>query len=144
MAVRDGVAMFSGSLRNVCALADLKLDRLLDAIDEWASLQAGEFEAPERFARTRVDESPPLTLNLAKEGIVAILWATGYRPDYSWLHLPVLDRKGRLMHDEGVVNAPGVYALGLPFLRKRKSSFIHGTEDDARHIVAHLATYLGQ
>jgi len=145
MAVRDGVAMFSGSLRNVCALADLKMDRLLDTIDAWAaaSEQAALFAPPERFAATRVAESPPLTLDLARQGITAIVWATGYRPDYSWLQLPVLDRKGRLIHDEGVVGLPGVYALGLPFLRKRKSSFIHGTEDDARHIVAHLCNYLG-
>lgn len=144
MAVRDGVAMFSGSLRNVCALADLKMERLLDTIDEWAAAsdQAASFEPPERYDATRVEASPPLTLDLLKEGITAIVWATGYRPDYSWLQLPVLDRKGRLIHDEGVVGAPGVYALGLPFLRKRKSSFIHGTEDDARHIVAHLANHL--
>jgi putative flavoprotein involved in K+ transport len=144
MAMRDGVAMFSGSLKNVCALADLKLGRLLDTIDEWAasSVKASEFDASERFDRTRVDESPPLTMNLAKEGVTTIIWATGFRPDYSWLDMPVLDHKGRLVHDEGVVSAPGVYALGLPFMRKRKSSFIHGTEDDARHIVAHLAAYL--
>jgi putative flavoprotein involved in K+ transport len=146
MAVRDGVAMFSGSLRNVCALADLKMERLLDAIDEWAAAsdQAASFDAPERFAATRVDESPPLSLDFAKQGVAAVVWATGYRPDYSWLHLPVLDRKGRLLHDEGVVAARGLYALGLPFLRKRKSSFLHGTEDDARHIVAHLADYLAE
>jgi putative flavoprotein involved in K+ transport len=144
MAVRDGVAMFSGSLKNVCALADLKMGRLLDTIDEWAesSDQGDTFEPPERFERTRVDEKPPLTIDLAGEGFQTILWATGYRPDYSWLDIPVLDRKGKLVHDEGVVNAPGVYALGLPFMRKRKSSFIHGTEDDANHIVSHLSKYL--
>ena len=81
-------------------------------------------------------------MNLAREGFATILWATGYRPDYSWLDVPVLDRKGKLVHDEGVVSAPGLYALGLPFMRKRKSSFIHGTEDDANHIVGHLAKYL--
>ncbi len=145
MAIRDGTAMFSGSLKNICALADLKMGRLLDTIDEWAADadEASEFEPPERFERTRVDESPTLTIVLAGEGVTAIVWATGYHPDYSWLALPVLDRKGRLIHDEGVVNAPGVYTLGLPFMRKRKSSFIHGIEDDARHIVSHLSGYLG-
>lgn len=144
MAVRDGVAMFSGSLKNVCALADLKMGRLLDTIDEWADSfdDSKSFAPSERFERTRVDEQPPLTLNLAREGFATILWATGYRPDYSWLDVPVLDRKGKLVHDEGVVSAPGLYALGLPFMRKRKSSFIHGTEDDANHIVGHLAKYL--
>jgi len=57
--------------------------------------------------------------------------------------MPVLDRKGRLRHDGGVVDSPGLYVVGLPFLRRRKSSFIHGTEDDARFIMAHLEKLLG-
>ncbi len=71
-----------------------------------------------------------------------MVWATGYRPDYRWLDVPVLDAKGRLRHDGGVVDAPGMYAMGLPFMRRRKSSFIHGAEDDARDLTAHLAGYL--
>ena len=71
-----------------------------------------------------------------------MIWATGSRPDYSWLRMPVFDRDGALLHDRGVVAAPGPYALGLPFLRRRKSSFIHGAEDDARELVDHLAGYL--
>ena len=72
------------------------------------------------------------------------MWATGFRPDYSWLDVPVLDRKGRLRHDGGVVtDAPGLYAIGLNLLRRRKSSFIHGAEDDARELTDHLAAYLG-
>lgn len=146
MGIRGNVALFSGSLKNVCALADLKMGRLLDSIDEWAagSDLCASYEPPERFERTRVEDAPPLSIDLATEKICTILWATGFRPDYSWLGFDALDRKGRLVHDEGVVSQPGVYVIGLPFMRKRKSSFIHGTEDDARHIVAHLAGYLGQ
>ena len=68
--------------------------------------------------------------------------ATGFRPDYRWLDVPVTDRKGHLRHDGGVVDAPGLYAMGLPVLRRRKSTFIHGAEDDARDVVEHLARYL--
>lgn len=144
MNVRDGVAQFSGSLRNVCALADLKMGRLLDTIDEWArtNVASGRVAPPERFERTRIVAAPPLTLDLEADEIRTVLWATGYRPDYSWLDLPVLDRKGRIIHDEGVVDLPGLYVVGLPFLRRRKSSFIHGTEDDARFIAAHLAQHV--
>ena len=71
-----------------------------------------------------------------------MVWATGLRPDHSWLHAPVFDRKGALKHDRGVVDAPGLYVLGLPFLRRRKSSFMHGAEDDVRELGAHLAAYL--
>ena len=56
--------------------------------------------------------------------------------------MPVLDRKGRLRHDGGIVDAPGLYALGLNFMRRRKSSFIHGAEDDVRELGAHLVAYL--
>jgi putative flavoprotein involved in K+ transport len=54
----------------------------------------------------------------------------------------VVDRKGQLRHDGGVVDAPGLYAVGLPVLRRRKSTFICGAEDDARDITDHLAGYL--
>ena len=72
-----------------------------------------------------------------------VLWATGFRADYSWLDIDVLDRKGELRHDGGVVrDAPGLYRIGLNFLRRRKSSFIHGAEDDARDLVEHLVGHL--
>ena len=57
--------------------------------------------------------------------------------------MPVLDRKGRVRHDGGVVEAPGMYLMGMPFLRRRKSSLIDGAGDDARDLSAHLASYLG-
>jgi putative flavoprotein involved in K+ transport len=143
MGINDGVAQFSGSLRNVCALADLKMNRLLDAIDDWIDHNPVLCDAPERFAATRVDDDPTLTLNLATSGIRSIVWATGFRPDFSWLDVPVFDSRGRLRHDGGVVDAPGLYVLGLPMLRRRKSSFMHGIEDDVRDITAHLFDYLG-
>jgi putative flavoprotein involved in K+ transport len=141
--IRDGKAMFSGSLRNVCALADLKMNRLLDAIDEWAlqHATAGDVGPVERYAPTAVGASPRLGLALGAD-VRAVVWATGFRPDYSWLNVPVFDRKGALRHDRGVVDAPGLYVLGLPYLRRRKSSFMHGAEDDVRELGAHLTAYL--
>jgi putative flavoprotein involved in K+ transport len=144
-AVRDGRALFSGGLRNVFSLADLKLGRLLDTFDEWAltSGRDGEFPAPERSEPTRVPASSPLQLDLNSGEIRTIVWATGYRPDYGWLDVPVVDAKGQLEHDGGVVTAsPGLYALGLPVLRRRKSTFICGIEDDARDVIGDLAKYL--
>ena len=143
-AVRDGRALFSGGLPNQFALADLKMNRLLDTFDDWARTNARVANAgpPERFEPTRVPASPPLHLDLKSGEIRSLIWATGFHPDYSWLDVPVIDRKGHLRHDGGVVDAPGLYAIGLPILRRRKSSFIHGAEDDARDIVDHLAGYL--
>jgi len=143
-AVRDGRALFSGGLRNVFALADLKMRRLLDTFDEWA--QAGgrdaEVDPPERFAPTHVPGSARWQLDLRSGEIRTIVWATGFRPDYRWLDVPVVDAKGHLRHDGGAVDSPGLYALGLPVLRRRRSTFISGIEDDARAVVDHLTGYL--
>jgi putative flavoprotein involved in K+ transport len=143
-AVRDGRALFSGGLRNMFSLADLKLERLLDTFDEWAltSGHAAEAGPPERFPPTHVPESARLQLDLERGEIRAVIWATGFRPDYSWLDVPVIDAKGQLRHDGGVAESPGLYALGLPVLRRRKSTFIYGIEDDAREVIDHLAGYL--
>jgi putative flavoprotein involved in K+ transport len=144
-AVRDGKALFSGGLRNQFALADLKMNRLLDTFDEWAGAQSDALDVGpvERFEPTRMPASSRLALDLASGEIKSVVWCTGFRPDYSWLHVPVVDEKGYLRHDGGVIDAPGLYALGLPVLRRRKSTFIHGAGDDARDIVEHLAGYLG-
>jgi putative flavoprotein involved in K+ transport len=143
-AARDGRALFSGGLRNVLSLADLKMERLLDTFDEWAKTVGYEAEAgpPERFAPTDVPESTRLQLDLRSGEIRAIVWATGFRPYYGWLDVPVVDAKGQLRHDGGVVDSPGLYALGLPVLRRRKSTFICGIEDDAREVIEHLARFL--
>ncbi len=144
--VNDGKAQFSGSLRNQCAMSDLKMNRLLDTIDEWATEKGldDELDSPRRFAPTRVEASPPLGLDLASGGIRTVIWATGYRPDYSWLHVPVMDRKGRVRHDGGVVEAQGMYLMGMQFLRRRKSALIDGAGDDARELSTHLAGYLNE
>jgi putative flavoprotein involved in K+ transport len=142
--VRDGQALFSGGLRNVFALADLKLERLLDSFDEWAlaaDLDA-ELDPPERFAPTQAPASPRWKIDLGSGEIRTIVWATGFRPDYAWLDVPVVDARGHLRHDGGVVERTGLYALGLPVLRRRKSTFIYGIEDDAREVIDHLGGYL--
>jgi putative flavoprotein involved in K+ transport len=145
-AVRDGRALFSGGLRNVCSLADLKLERLLDFFDEWAQSDGIDRDVapPERFEPTELRSSPRLELDLRSGEIGTVVWATGFRPDYRWLDVPVLDWNGRLRHDGGAVDSPGLYALGLPVLRRRKSTFIHGIEDDARDVVELLSEYLAQ
>jgi putative flavoprotein involved in K+ transport len=142
--IRDGRAQFSGSLANKAALSDLKMNRLLDALDEWAIASGIDADVgrPERFPPTRIEPSPRLSLDLRHGEFRTIIWATGYRPDYSWLHVPVLDSKGRIRHDGGVVDSPGLYVLGLQFLRRRKSALIDGAGDDARDLAAYIARFL--
>jgi putative flavoprotein involved in K+ transport len=89
-----------------------------------------------------VAEPPLLGLDLGNGEIQSIIWATGYRPDYSWLDVDVLDAKGLVRHDGGVVDSPGMYLIGAPFLRRRKSSFIDGARSDAEDLVVELAAFL--
>jgi putative flavoprotein involved in K+ transport len=148
--IRDGRALFSGGLRNQFSLADLKMNRLLGTFDEWAASgraasSVGPVSPVERFEATRVPASARWQLDLGSGEIASIVWATGFRPDYEWLDVPVVDEKGRLRHEGGVVaGSPGLYALGLPVLRRRKSTFIYGIEDDAREVIAHLAGHLAE
>ena len=144
--VRDGRALFSGGLRNLFALADLKMERLLDTFDVWARTTRldADIAEPERFEPTHLPAASPLQIDLRTGEVTSIVWATGFRPDYSWMHVPVVDDKGHLRHEGGVVDSPGMYAIGLPVLRRRKSTFIHGVEDDAREVTEHLAGYLAR
>jgi putative flavoprotein involved in K+ transport len=142
--INGSCAQFSGSLRNKCELADLKLGRLLDTIDEWATANGLDDSASPsyRFAPTMVDASPPLGLDLNSGEVETIIWATGFRPDYSWLDVTVLDAKGMIRHDGGIVDSPGMYLIGTPFLRRRKSSFIDGARADAEDLIIELTDYL--
>jgi putative flavoprotein involved in K+ transport len=74
-----------------------------------------------------------------------VLWATGFRPDHSWLDLPVRDPAGRIRHNGGVVtDAPGLYLLGMPVLRTRASTYIHGATTDTQALARHLHSFLGR
>ena len=141
--IDDGVAQFSGSLANVCRLADLKMNRLLQRFDDWADAEAvSDLGPPRRFEATVVPSSARLEIDLVADDIGTVVWATGYRPDYSWLDLPVFDHKGRIRHEGGVVDAPGLYVTGLNVLRRRRSSFINGAERDSEELGDHLHSYL--
>lgn len=137
-------AQFSGSLANICQMADLKMRRLLKQIDEYAEQKGmhGDLPPADIPEPTRIPGSPRLEIDLSRGEVGTVIWATGFRPDYSWLRVPVLDRKGCLIHEGGVVDSPGLYAMGLPFMRRRKSQFIDGAGDDAKELVEHMALYL--
>jgi putative flavoprotein involved in K+ transport len=136
--VRNSTAQFSGNLPNLCKLADLKMQRLLQRFAQ---------SAPDLLDKVDLDivptqlTRPRLAANLSDE-IKVVLWATGFKPDYSWLQLDVFDGKGNLQHEGGVVSAPGIYALGLPLMRKRASTFIAGAAGDTQDLAEHLRSYL--
>jgi len=142
--IQDGVAQFSGGLANTCRLADLKMNRLLNRFDDWAhGNDTDVHEPPHRFEPTRVPAAPTVEIDLRRHSVGTIVWATGYRPDYSWLDAPVLDRKGRIRHRGGIArDAPGMYVLGENLLRTRRSSYIAGADQDTCELANHLREQL--
>lgn len=143
MQIAGSKAQFSGALRNLVANADLKQNRLLDRIDEFATEHALDAELPDpiRPCPTTLGHVPT-ELELGR--FETVVWATGYRPGYSWLDRAAFDQRGRIRHDGGICELPGLYLLGVPFLRRRKSSFIDGVGPDAAELSSHLHAYLDQ
>ena len=125
--------------------ADVKLAALLQRLDQFAE-RSGIGEAvdpPEPFTPIwpAFAQAPP-TLDLRAEGIHSVVWATGYRREYPWLKVPVLDRRGEIRHTGGVTDHPGLYVIGLHFLRRRHSNFIDGVGADAFALSGHVADHL--
>jgi putative flavoprotein involved in K+ transport len=120
-------------------VADVRLEQLLDRIDGHITATDLDGDVPPREPLRRIAALPsPDRLDLAADGIRTVLWATGYRRDYGWLRVPVLDERGEIRHDGGVTPAPGLYVLGLAFLRRRNSSFLDGVGRDASDLADHL------
>ena len=136
-------AQFSGSFANMSASADLKQGRLLDLCDEYATEHGLDGELGETTRPAPTNVGPPV-LEVDLRSVGTVLWATGFRPAYPWLDQRLLDRKGRLQHDGGILPVPGMYVLGLPFLRRRKSSFLDGVGPDADELATHLVGHLAQ
>jgi len=141
VAIRGTTAFCSGGLGSLVANADLKQARLLRRIDEWVYEQdmvnlVGPATEPSPTVLTQV----PTELDL--RGFAAVIWATGFRPSYDWLDPRALGRRGRVDHDGGVACMPGLYLLGLPFLRRRRSNLLAGLGVDAAELCQHLVKYL--
>lgn len=136
--VSDTSLQFSGSLANTITSADQKMQRLLARIDR--SIDHLGVDAPDDgLEPTRL---PPSCLDLGLADVATIIWATGFRPSYPWLQPHLLDRRGAVVHEGGVMKEAGMYVLGLPFLRRRKSSFIEGAGLDAVELMQPLQAHL--
>ncbi len=134
-------AQFSGSPGHLIANADLKQNRLLDRIDEFVVDHglADQLPGATRPPRTTIAEMPSV---LPIDRFTSVVWATGYRATYPWLDPAAFDRRGRIAHDGGVCELPGLYLIGQTFLRRRKSSFIDGVGPDAVELTQALHSHL--
>lgn len=141
---QDGVLTFAPDLAKNIARGDASLMSLLDEADAYVARNG--LDLPEEPAARRIDPDPgcltnPLReLDLAGTGIAAIIWATGFGVDYSWLKVDAFDEKGRPRHQRGVSIEPGLYFLGLPWQSRRGSSFIWGVWHDAKHVADRIST----
>jgi putative flavoprotein involved in K+ transport len=134
---------FADDLADRIARTDDKLRRLLERIDGFIAASREPAGPKETIAPLSLNSAAPC-LDLSAEGIATVVWASGYRRNYGWLKVPVLDGAGEIRHDGGLTAAPGLYVLGLRFLRRRKSSFIDGVGIDAEELSAHLLGFLNQ
>jgi putative flavoprotein involved in K+ transport len=139
---RDGRLFFADDVTEQIARGDEGMVEFARRVDEWA-VRAGM--GPPRD-EDRVDRLPPLpslrtpeTLDLRTAGISSVIWATGFRPDFGWVRLPVLDAIGDAVHRLGATACPGFYFLGLPWLSKLKSSVLCGVGEDAERIADAIA-----
>ena len=135
---------FADDLIAHTAAADVKLAQLLARIDDFVARTglAGKVAEAEPFVPFMWPEPAPAILDLKEAAITTVLWATGFRPSYPWLKVPILDDRGEIRHSGGITPAPGLYVLGLRFLRRRKSNFIDGVGDDAFELADHIADRL--
>jgi putative flavoprotein involved in K+ transport len=88
--------------------------------------------------------SEPARLNLEAANVTSVLWATGYRLDFSLLDIPVLDEWNYPRHHRGATEHPGLYAVGLPWLTGHGSSIVAGVGRDAGYIAQHIAGNIGK
>ncbi len=137
--VVGGEAMFAQDVAATVAKGDQDYARFKHTIDEFIS-RNGIAAAPEAAsAPARTEPEGPATLNLAGAGVSAIVWATGFKYDYSWVDLPLVTDAGEPTHHQGVTAFPGLYLIGLRWLSKYKSFFIYGVGEDAERLAGLVA-----
>ena len=130
-------ARFAGDLATCVEGADDQLGRLLARIDRHITTHG--LDAPPAEGLARVPTEWEVTdLDLRSAGITSVLWATGYSRSYEWLRAPVLDENGEILQVRGRTPAPGLYVIGLQFMIRRNSSFLHGVGRDAEEIAGEI------
>jgi putative flavoprotein involved in K+ transport len=134
---------FAPDLAENVAHGDAAYTGFLDLVD--AHVERAGLDLPEEPEARIVAPAPmcltaPMqTLDLSAVGVGAVIWATGYDFDFSWIDVPVLDECGKPVHRRGISPVPGIYFIGLPWLARMNSSFLSGVGEDAAMIADHIA-----
>lgn len=136
--VEREIARFEAGVEAALADSDRGANELLAAIDAYAAETGLDLPEPEPrdVGPSPIADSP--VLNLRDRNVSTILWASGFRPDYSWIELEVSDEHGWPVQTRGVSAHPGLYFTGVNWLYKRKSALFCGVGEDAGHVVSEL------
>lgn len=138
----DGVLRIADDLTANLAAGDEAYLGMLAEAD--AHVAANGLELPEEPEAWAIEpdaaciRTPLRSIDLAQEGIGAIVWATGFRFDFGWLDVAAFDADGAPLHKRGIAAERGIYFLGLPELTNRASSFLYGCWYDAKYIATHI------
>ncbi|KXO75873.1 FAD-dependent oxidoreductase [Brucella anthropi] len=139
----DGRLTFADDLAKNIEEGNKSYLNTLDAIDRYIEYNGLELpvypDARNLLPPTEYEKNAILELDLAEAGITSIIWAAGFKRDYSWLELDIFDEDGNPVHELGVSKEPGIYFLGLPFQSRRRSSFLFGVWYDAKYISDYIA-----
>lgn len=132
-------ALLADDLEQSVADADQRMRRALAQIDQHIRVYHGEQDVAEADPIPAVaPPHAPTAINLQGSGVAAVIWATGYRRSYPWLHIDARNPDGELAHRRGIAHVPGLYALGLRFQHRRKSHFIGGVGEDAHYLAQRI------
>jgi putative flavoprotein involved in K+ transport len=135
--VRGGKLQLGTNLAESLAAGDRAYEEFVSWVEERLDRFEGAFTEPEPREQFPDPPEPPTELDLGANGISAIVWASGFEPDFArWVRLPVLGDDGHPVHERGVTACSGVYFLGQEWLHRSRSPFIRGADEDAHHIAS--------
>jgi putative flavoprotein involved in K+ transport len=140
-AVTDDHLRFEPNLEENLSNAEQMFRRFISTADAYATSNSLDLPMDLDHSEpttTPAVPDPPREITLSAAGITTIIWATGYRYDFSWIEIPVLDVRGDPLHTGGITNVPGIYFLGLRLQRNLKSSTLWGVGEDAAHLAARI------
>jgi putative flavoprotein involved in K+ transport len=141
--IESGRAAFGDDLEASLEFGRTFERNLARRCDEWAGTMGLELPPappePERPLRTHDTRE----LVLDREGVGSVLWASGFRPAFAWIDLPIFDDLGFPVATRGVTEVPGLVFVGLPWLHTRKSPLLLGVGEDATYVAHAIADHLG-
>jgi putative flavoprotein involved in K+ transport len=134
-----GKLAFAENVEGILKEADCEYWNFFKAADSFAQEAELNFPVEHRESAPIIPIVPIASLDLSKSGIRSVIWSTGYRYEYDWLHMPVLDARGAPVQQRGVTNCPNVYFLGLHWMYKFKSAILAYVGEDAAYLADRIA-----